>query len=230
VFLPAHSDVLNYHSISSYRPLDLFLVGRREGRLHRPIHHHFNNVRKDSIFIDFVTRTQGARSARDEFQMLASTQAKAKATLCYQPSDRPRFAGRSPFMERWVHAWASGCTVFGTRPTGTGVSRLMNWEEAAFDLPDASDAAIELIETVLEDDHALAARRRRNVREALGRHDTRYRLRDLLHQLDVDLPAPLEQGLARLARRISEIDAGGSGESGGSGSPAGTGAAARDMS
>ena len=206
LYWPSHTDVLNFHSTNDYRPIDLLVVGRRDESLHTPIHRHFNDPTRDRIFLDFVTKTQGDISIEHQFQLLMTTHARSTAAFCFEPSDRERFSGRSPFLARWVHAWAAGCTVFGTRPIGAGAADQMNWDESMFDLPIDPQDAIHVIEATLNDPIALRVRRKRNVIEALRRHDTRNRLRALFLALGLELPEKLEIELSRLSRKVTEME------------------------
>ncbi|MEM7176094.1 MAG: hypothetical protein AAF503_00190 [Pseudomonadota bacterium] len=205
IYWPAHTDVLNHHSASEFRPIDLLLVGRRDQGMVAPLHDHFNTPGRDRLFLDFVTRTQGTPSVRDEFRLLMSTHQKAAASLCFEASDRGRYRGCSPLMGRWVHGWSSGCTILGRRPAGTAVREQMDWPESALDLPETPADAIAFVEQVLSDPVGLARRRRRNVIEALRRHDTRYRLRDLLTDLGVQVPDSLVAGLDSLANCATAV-------------------------
>jgi hypothetical protein len=205
LYFPPHCDVLSYHSLRETRPLDLILVGRRDKGRHEPLHHHFNAPQGDRVFLDFVTRTQSTPLPEDEFGLLMATYSRAKAAFCYEPSSVERFKRRSPLTGRWIHAWASGCTVLGMAPTSPDAAEQMNWPEATIDLPDDPTAAIEKVEAVLSDTAALTRRRRSNVVEALRRHDTRLRLKTLLQTLDLPAPDTLSEELRRLERTASAL-------------------------
>jgi hypothetical protein len=205
LFLPEHLDTLSFHCFGGFRPLDLLLVGRRDDRHHRPLYAHFNAPQRDRIFIDLVTRGQTAMTRQQEFRLLMSAHAKAAAAFCYETGDVPRFRGRSPLLSRWVHAWTSGCTVFGTRPRGGGTEELMDWPEATIELPADAKDAIELVEATLSDGKGMALRRYRNVLEAVRRHDTRYRVAQILGHLDLPLSAPLVTGLEQLDELAEQV-------------------------
>jgi hypothetical protein len=206
LYFPPHTDVLSYHSERSYRPVDLIVVGRRDWGSHLPLHHHFNAPNCERLFLDFVTRTKRPSLAADEFQLLMSMYGRSKVAFCFEPSRNPRFAGRSPLTGRWIHAWAAGCTIIGSTPKGLGVDAQMDWPEATIELPSNPEDAIWFAEQLLEDEEGLARRRRRNVIEALRRHDTRLRLRDLLVHLGIPLPETLRAGLKRLNERASALE------------------------
>ena len=205
--LGAHSDVLNFHSTDAFRPVDMIVVGRRDQELHDHLFDHFLDPSNRRLFLDFMTRTQGPRSCKAEFEILMSGYARSQIAFCYEAGSIPRFRGRSPLLARWVHAWSAGCTVVGTRPKGTGVSELVDWPEAIIDLPQNTGEAIEVVEEVLSDRDGLARRRFHNVAAALEKHDTRLRLRSLLADLGIAEPQRLRDATDELARRANDIRA-----------------------
>lgn len=204
-FLPAHSDVLTFHSTGADRPIDLIVVGRRDEARHAPLFARCNAPESRHLFLDFTTRAHRGASAEAEARLLMATYARSRVAFCYETSGIPRFGGRSPLLARWVHAWSSGCTVMGTSPKGARAAALLDWEEAAIDLPADPEAAFGATERILSDEDGLARRRRRNVIAALERFDTRHRLRDLLGLLDLPVPARLEAGIAALRARAAHL-------------------------
>lgn len=207
LYFPPHTDALTFCSTSSYRPIDLFIVGRRDTRLYPPVHAHFNEPGRNRLSLDFVSRTRNTEySSEEEFRLLISTYGKSSMAFCFAPTRLERFHSRSPLTERWVHAWASGCTVIGTIPKGTGVAEATDWPESMISLPDEPDGAIAVIEEALADKAGMERRRLRNVVEALRRHDTRHRLNELLTALDLPRPEGLNEGLQALETRAREIE------------------------
>ena len=200
-YWPPHLDLLRFHSTSQYRPLDLMCLGRNRTDILFEMQKRFLDPAKSSVCVDFVTRTQNDRmqSAEAEFRMLFDTLSKSQATLCFPPHDEPRFKGRSPLLARWVYAWAAGCTVIGTRPTSAGAQEHMNWSQSMVELPDDLEAACDLIEETLSDKAAMRQQGLINASEALARHDTRYRLRDLFEELGFELPDRLRDDIEKLA-------------------------------
>lgn len=204
-YWPAHSDVLNYHSVREHRPIDLMVVGRRDFHWHGPLHRYFNDPARDRIFLDFVSRTQGDQPANEQFETLMSTYGRSKSAFCFEPSAVPRFSKRSPILNRWVHSWAAGNSIFGTIPTGKGTDAQMDWEDSMIELPHDVENAKHLIEERLSDKKRLRTSRLRNVSEALARHDTRIRILGFLERLDLEVPKRLANDLVRLRTRHEEI-------------------------
>lgn len=204
-YWPAHSDVLNFHNVREHRPIDLIVVGRRDSHWHGPLHRYFNDPAQDRIFLDFVSRTQGDQPAKEQFETLMSTYGRSKGAFCFEPSAVPRFCNRSPILNRWIHSWAAGNTIFGTIPTGKGTEAQMDWEDSIIEIHYDLEHAKNLIEDRLSDRKRLRTSTLRNVSEALARHDTRIRIRGLLEKLDLEVPERLATDLVRLRTRREEI-------------------------
>ena len=208
LFLPPHLDTLRYASVSASRPIDLLLVGRRDDRWHRALQDHYGCGPGERLLIDYVSRGQTPQTRAQEMQMLMKTYARSAIALCYEPSENFRFRGLSPVLERWMHAWVSGCTIVGTRPRSAAAAPLMDWQGAMFDLPDMAPRAIDLIEALLDDPAGMALRRHRNRREAVARHDTRLRVAVLLDQLGLAYPQALHDALGAHAAFLAACEAG----------------------
>lgn len=206
LYFPPHTDVLNFAEPGPYRPIDFFVVGRRTPAIHTPLHLHYNRPGSNRLSVDFVSRTVSASYPRDvEFQYLMSAYGRSKMAFCFEASAVQRFKNRSPLTERWVHAWASGCTVIGTRAKGAGVEGATDWPDAMIDLPAEPEAAREMTDSLLDDEAGLAERRLRNVEEAMRRHDTRLRLAQILETLDIARPDSLNDRLAELVARADAL-------------------------
>jgi hypothetical protein len=205
LFFPAHLDTLNFHNRGAYRPIDLLVVGRRVNQFHEPLYTHFNTPQCERVFIDFVTRSQTPMTREAEFRLLMSAHGKSSAAFCYEPGGVPRYRGCSPLLERWIHAWSSGCTVFGTRPRGGGTAELQDWPESTIELPDNPQESIDMVEALLSDREGMTRRRNRNVLEAVRRHDTRRRIALLLSALALPEPDKLKRGLERLSALETQL-------------------------
>ncbi|MFN4058850.1 MAG: glycosyltransferase [Roseinatronobacter sp.] len=208
MFLPPSLDTLRYNSVSDWRPIDLLLVGRREDRFHAPLMAHYGRGEGQRLLMDYVSRGQTPQTRAQEMQMLMATYARSSISFCYEPSANFRFRGLSPMLERYVHGWASGCTILGTRPRSAAAAKLMDWPGAMFDMPENPSEAVALIEALLDDPAGMAARRKRNRREAVARHDTRLRVAALLDQLGLAYPQALHDALGDHATCLADCEAG----------------------
>lgn len=202
-----HLDLLKFHSTSDYRPLDLMCFGRNRTDVLFEMQKRFLDPAKPFLCLDYVTRTQNNRmqTAEAEFRALFDTLSKSQATLCFPPHNEPRFKGRSPLLARWVYAWAAGCTVIGTRPKSAGAQEHMDWPNSMVELPDDVGAACDLIEETLSDKSAMQRQGLVNAKEAVARHDTRYRLRDLFNELGIALPDRLRAEIEELSELSSSL-------------------------
>ena len=205
LYFPPHTDVLGYHSIRAQRPVDMILVGRRDAASFQPIHQHYSAASSTRLCLDYVTRTQTTPMAQDEFWDLMSMYGRSKIGFCYEASSVQRFRNRSPLTGRWMHVWTAGCTVVGASPKSPAARQHFDWPEATFDLPDDPTSAIALLDELLEDEAGIARRRKRNVIEALKRHDTRKRMSDLLEAIGVAPPETLSDQLRRLNAAVDEV-------------------------
>ncbi len=206
LYFPPHTDVLNFAEPGSYRPIDFFVVGRRDPEIHTPLHLHYNRPGSERISIDYISRSVNFAPPREvEFQLLLSAYGRSKMAFCFEASAIDRFQNRSPLTERWVHSWAGGCSVIGQRPSGAGVAQAIDWPDATIDLPTDPEAAREMTDSLLADEAGMRRRRLRNVEEALRQHDTRHRLARILDELDVKRPEPLQDGLKRLTETADAL-------------------------
>jgi hypothetical protein len=129
---------------------------------------------------------------------------RPKISLCFEASDVPRFYQDSPLLYRWLEGWLHGCAIVGTRPFGSGVAELMDWENSAIDLPNGGNE-IEFLEDLLADQGFLAQISLRNHCECLLRHDWRYRLREMLAIANLPIPARLEAELQALQQKGARL-------------------------
>lgn len=127
-------------------------------------------------------------------------------TLAYDvlttPSDRLFF---SFVAQRWFECLAAGCMIIGRRPVCPEVNDLLNWEDATIEVPDDSNSLIPFVEDLLNDKERLQSVQNRNYLNALGRHDWRYRIADMLNHLGLKQPIPLQRSLASLQEKYETV-------------------------
>jgi hypothetical protein len=99
---------------------------------------------------------------------------------------------------RWLESLLAGCVVAGKRPVSRMSEDMLCWEGATIELPDEPAAAGEALQRLLDDEDALEAQRRRNVRETLLRHDWRHRMVELFAHFGLPVPAALAQDRQRV--------------------------------
>jgi hypothetical protein len=204
-FLPLATNVLRASSKQLPRWIDIISYGRGNLGLHRALQSHFNHQASDRIYFHSTFSRSEVDNQKEHIALLSKMLDRSKISLCFEASNIPRFLGNSPILYRWFEAWAAGCTVVGKKPFGKGVAELMDWENSALDIPDDPSAWIPFFEALLDDDEALMLNAQRNYREALLRHDWRYRLRTLFETVDLASPIKIEQDIAQLQDRAYEI-------------------------
>ena len=99
---------------------------------------------------------------------------------------------------RWFEGGAAGCAIAGKRPTTPIAEQLLDWEDATLELPDDPEASADFIEELLQDQQRLESIHKRNYIQNLTRHDWRWRIKNMLEQLQIPLPAPLANELLQL--------------------------------
>lgn len=198
-------DALRYATVSSYRPIDAVSVGRRDWFLDGPVARHLMNSGSKRLFVDPSPRSGHQYEPIQEVDILLGTYARSKLSLCFEPSQNPRFKGTSVITERWIHSWCMGCVVVGTSPRDKSCIPMMDWQDSVLELPGDVAGCISVLDEIMADANQLEACRRRNVRECLLRHDIRFRLRDTLDDLGLDAPSRLSDAIAKLHRRADDL-------------------------
>lgn len=209
LYWPPHSDVLGLHSLRRARPIDLLVMGRTDTDFLFHLQDLMLDDRLPLTVLDYVTRPNEdrTRSAEKEFRLLCDMHSRARAVTCFEPSGLERYKGRSPLLGRWVYAWMSGTSVFGTAPLNPISQLEMDWPGAMFQLPSRQEDAVDLIRATLTDKPLMDAQSHRNVAEAMRRHDTRHRIVGLLRALGLEPSSKLVEDAERcidLAERIEK--------------------------
>lgn len=204
-YLCPSTDVLRHHSISSYRPIDVLTIGRRDRQIDAVVSRHFRRNGSSRLYIDPAPKSQGSVSMEDEYRGLLDLYGKANVSMCFEASNVPRYRGCSALNERWIHAWAGGCTVVGRAPKDPDERAMMSWPESHLEVPSDIAEVVPFIESILDDEEGLRRRRLRNVAEVMARHDTRRRLAEVFSLLGLPLTPELRHGLSLLDGRVSEI-------------------------
>jgi hypothetical protein len=101
---------------------------------------------------------------------------------------------------RWFETLGAGCVVVGKRPTGEMADEILSWEDATFELPDSPEDACDYISDLLENRDKLASTRQLNVQNMRNKHDWRFRIEQMLEELDVSVSQPLIDDIALLRK------------------------------
>lgn len=210
-FLPLATSI--YHSGSSnlssaFQPrwIDIINYGRSDAELHQCLQTHFDQPDNHRVYFHSTFSRPEVNNQREHIALLRKLLRCSKISLCFEASKIGRFRGYSPILYRWFEAWAAGCTIVGKRPFGKGVAELMDWENSAIEIPDAPSDWIPFFEALLSDNETLIANTQRNYREALLRHDWRYRLKDMFTLLNLPTPTTLDDQISQLKEKAYMAD------------------------
>ncbi len=193
--IPVATDVMRQPDDDSPRPIDLVAYGRQPYAYLES----FRSV-DDIIFRDMLPGVDAERHVFWE-ELRRAKLAAAFNTLT--PVCRGRIFTHSILTPRWFEALAAGCIVIGRRPRTPLADRILCWEDATIELPDA-DASPTFVRNLLNDAPRLTAARERNREHLLRGHDWRHRLRDMFEVLGLPLPGRLAVDLQKLEARVGQ--------------------------
>lgn len=204
-FLPLATNVLKYGSGQRQRSIDIIGYGRTNPDLHKTLQAHFNQQDSHRVYFHTTFSQPDVFNLGEHMMLLAKLLHKSKISLCFEPSNLPRFRGYSPILFRWFEGWACGCNLVGKRPVGKGVAELLDWENSTIELPDDPNQWVPFFEDLLDDEATLAANARRNYQECVLRHDWRYRIQTMLKSLDLPVPARLSAEIEQLQQSVGRV-------------------------
>lgn len=200
-FLPHAYNALKYGANPQHRCIDVMSYGRSNPKVHKCLQESFNQSTSNrTYFHSTFTKTQ-VTSFKEHKALLAKMLSKSKISLCFEPSQEPRFHGYSPLLTRWLEGWGAGCTIVGRRPFGKHVADLMNWKNSTIDIPENPSDWLPFFDEVLNEQEMLVANSERNYRECLLRHDWRYRLREMFQTVGLPIPEKLDEEIVQLQQK-----------------------------
>jgi hypothetical protein len=197
-FLPIGIDTAKFGGYRQQRSIDILSYGRTDDALHRHLAQHYNQPDCDRLYLHSTFRHPHIDQPTQHMALLVKLLKRSKINLCFESVNKARFQGGSPLLYRWLEGWAAGCMIVGKKPTGQGVSALMDWPNSTIELPDHAPDWLPFLEALLNDEGRWADVSWRNYWECLQRHDWRYRLRDLFDCLGLPIPLRLQEEIARL--------------------------------
>lgn len=110
---------------------------------------------------------------------------------------------------RWFETLAAGGVVVGRAPPTPDTPVLLDWDDAAIELPDDPEAARDAVLALLADDGRIARASRAALVQMAAKHDWTHRVADMLADLGLAAPAALTARLEALAARSADLRAGG---------------------
>jgi len=181
------------------RSIDVYSIGRRSEKTHR-------NLLKmtgakgifylhDSIAADQVLNAK-------EHRTLFSNIAKRSKYFIVNPGliDRPDVRGNQMEIgNRYFEGAAAGTIMLGERPDNPIFEKLFDWPDAVTHLPYNCEEVDDIISAIESDPQKQDRIRRRNMTEALMRHDWVYRWEAILRAADLEPTAAMEERKETLA-------------------------------
>lgn len=208
-FLPLATDVLRYGRRSNQwaeRGIDIVNYGRTQADLHQTLQQHYNQGDSNRIYFHTTFAGSEVVDLQEHMVLMSKLLSKSKINICFEPSEIPRFRGYSPILLRWFEGWSCGCAIVGKKPFGKGTASLLDWEGSTLELPDDPIDWIPFFEELLDNETLLLNISERNYREALLRHDWRYRLREMFTILNLPIPAQLQLEVQQIHARAKSLN------------------------
>lgn len=187
------------------RVIDVYSVGRRSKITHGTL---LKMVQEDGLF--YLHDSIAANQVLDpmEHRALFANIAKRSRYFIVNPGliDRRDIRGdQIEIGDRYFEAAASGAILLGERPDNPEFARLFGWPDSMIHLPFDSPDIDQIVKT-LDDDPARQERmQRRNVKEALMRHDWVYRWEEILGAVGLEPMPELFQRKERLRQLAEDI-------------------------
>ena len=210
-FLPLAADLLHYGRRSDHqfvRGIDIVNYGRTRADLHQVLQRHYNQGDSQRIYFHTTFSGTDVFNPQEHMMLMSKLLSRSKINICFEPSYIPRFRGYSPILLRWFEGWSCGCAIVGKRPFGKGVASLLDWENSTLELPDNPADWIPFFEELLDNEELLLDISQRNYREALLRHDWRYRLREMFSTLNLPVPDQLQREIQTIQEKAKTVKTG----------------------
>jgi hypothetical protein len=198
------ADVLKFGWNHINRPLDLVAYGRQHGAYLQVFKQAFNDPRSNRFVYHDTTVGSQCTDLGEHRNLIWKLLHRSRCALCFDtsatPDSRQGPRAQSVIPLRYYEAIAAGTAIVGLHPTVPEMVSHFDWLDATVELPPNPADALDFLEALLDDSERLNSIHVRNHVEAWQRHDWRYRIRDLLEHLGLNLPARLTADLSILAQ------------------------------
>lgn len=207
VTIPMAADVSKFGSNKHDRWIDVMGYGRQFAPHSQILENTYNDPAYNRIYYYtshmHIQRIHNVNEHRRLFWKLLNN---SQISLAYDVLTTPCEQFFLSFVsQRWFECLAAGCMIIGRRPVCPEANDLLNWEDATIEVPDDPNSLIPFIEDLLNDKERLQSVQNRNYLNALGRHDWRYRIADMLNYLGLKQPIPLQRSVATLQEKYETV-------------------------
>ena len=187
-FLPPGLDAIRFcpYPNPPRRSIDVYSIGRRSEETHRNL---LKMASAKGMFYlhDSIAASQ-VLNAKDH-RILLSNIAKRSKYFIVNPGliDRPEIRGKQMEIgNRYFEGAAAGTIMLGERPDNLAFEELFGWPDAVIHMPYNCGEVEDIIGPIESDPERQDRIRRRNVTEALMRHDWVYRWEAILHAVGLE--------------------------------------------
>jgi hypothetical protein len=187
-FLPPGVDAIRFCPYPSQprRSIDVYSIGRRSEITHRNL---LKMAAREGMFYlhDSITADQ-VLDAREHRTLFANI-AKRSRYFIVNPGliDRPDIRGdQMEIGNRYFEGAASGTIMLGERSNNAVFGKLFDWPDAVIHMPYNCANVRDIIGAIENDPERQDRIRRRNVKEALMRHDWAYRWETILQAVGLE--------------------------------------------
>jgi len=204
-FLPPGVDAIRFcpYPNPPRRSIDVYSIGRRSEKTHRNL---LKMAGAKGMFYlhDSIAANQVLNAK--EHRVLFSTIAKRSKYFIVNPGliDRPDVRGNQMEIgNRYFEGAAAGSIMLGERPDNSMFEQLFDWPDAVTHLPYNCEEVEDIIGAIESDPEKQERIRRRNVTEALTRHDWVYRWEAILRAVGLEPTLAMgkrKETLAQLAQ------------------------------
>ena len=185
------------------RAIDICRIGEMTPETHKVLLTHADLTGKYYSYstVKGVTTATSHRAHRHNYAgMLKRSQ--YFITYLAKMAQKAERGAQEEFGLRYIEAIATGAILLGDRPSNPAFDNYFGWEDAVIEAPYASPAMLDVIKALDADPARVERARRRNIFEALQRHDHLHRWEQILQIAGLeDLPqmAQRRTKLAELA-------------------------------
>ena len=207
VTIPMAADVDKFGSDKHDRWIDVMGYGRQFSPHSQILENTYNDRESNRIYyytshMD-ISKIKNFNEHRRLFWKLLNN---SNIALAYDVLKTPSERFFMSFVsQRWFECLAAGCMIIGRRPVCPEADDLLNWEDATIEVPDDPNSLIPFVEDLLNNKKRLQSTQSRNYLNALGRHDWRYRIADMLAYLGLKQPIALQRSLVNLQEKYETV-------------------------
>ena len=181
------------------RAIDICRVGEMAPETHKALLAHADQTGKYYSYstVQGLTTAPSHRAHRHNYAgMLKRSQ--YFITYLAKVAQKAERGTQEEFGLRYIEAIATGAIMLGDRPSNPAFDDYFGWEDAVIEAPYASPAMLDVIKALDADPARIERTRRRNISEALQRHDHLHRWEKVLQIAGLEELPQMAQRRAKL--------------------------------